>query len=281
MKHPFMRHIAALALFLMGGAGATPAQETVAPSQTRSRGIDSKQAFMLMAAEAENGSPEAMLTLGVLYERGAGTARNYGKALEWYGKAAEAGLAEGYYNLGVCHEIGMGTAVDPLRAFENFERSAELELAQGLYKLASLYITGFGVDKNEAWGVTLLARAAANHAGAMNDLGAIFSEGLYGQPRDDVQALEWFGKAAELGNAEAMKNLAVFHHGGDRRPADPKQELKWYALARLAGYPAAALTPAIDALRAEIGDETAKEAEREALAWLQTFRQRARARQTP
>ena len=243
--------------------------------QQQQQPMDPEQTFILMAGEAEKGNGSAMLTLGAMYERGIGTQRNYTKALEWYGKAASAGMAEGYYNAGVCYEIGMGATANPLKAFENFERSAELKLPHGLYKLASLYFNGLGVAKNEPWGVELLGRAVAlGHPDAANDLGVIAFEGLYGQPKDNNKAFEWFSKSADMGNSEAMKNLAVFYRDGIGRPADPRQELKWYALAKLAGYPSDVVNPAIAAVREKLGEEEVAEVEKEAQAWVQAFQQR-------
>lgn len=257
--------------------GIAPAGDTVdgqgAPQQ---RNVSPQEAFTLMTNEANGGNKNAMLTLGTMYERGIGTPRNFDNALDWYQKAAQAGLAEGYYNSGVCYEIGMGTRGDVKRAFENFEKSAELGLSQGLYKLASLYFTGTGTEKNEQWGVELLTRAAAaNHSGAANDLGVISFEGTYGQPKDLNKAFENFTKAAGMGNAEAMKNLAVFYRDGLGRPADPAQELKWYALARLAGYPAPPLNAAIEKVKGLMTPEQVNQVEQEAQTWVRDFQQRA------
>ena len=273
--------VAFVAAFVVA-AGSVSAQETV-NAQTpvpQQQTISTEEAFTLMAGEAEKGNANAMLTLGTMYERGIGTPRNFTKALEWYGKASAAGLAEGYYNVGVCYEIGMGTAVDQARAFTNFEKSAELGLSQGLYKLASVYFTGVGTEKNEPWGVELLGRAAAaGHSQASNDLGVVAFEGNYGQPKDMNRAFEYFTRAAELGNAEAMKNLAVFFRDGLGRPADPAQELKWYALARLAGYPAAPLNAAIEKVKGLMTEEQVQQVESEAQAWVQAFQQRNAAAQ--
>ncbi len=271
---------ALFALTTVAAAGAAPetvnAQNPVPQQQT----ISTEEAFTLMAGEAEKGNANAMLTLGTMYERGIGTPRNFTKALEWYGKAAAAGLAEGYYNTGVCYEIGMGAPVDLTKAFTNFEKSAELGLSQGLYKLATVYFTGTGTEKNEPWGVELLGRAAAaGHSQAANDLGVVAFEGTYGQAKDLTKAFDNFSRAAELGNAEAMKNLAVFYRDGLGRPADPAQELKWYALARLAGYPAAPLNAAIEKVKSLMTAEQVQQVEAEAQTWVQAFQQRTAAAQ--
>ncbi len=265
-------------LFILSGFAF--AGETAAPQQQQQQpqSVTPEQAFALMNTEAEKGNAAAMLTLGTLYERGIGTPRNFVKALEWYEKAAGTGMAEAYYNVGVCYEVGMGNSGDEQKAFTNFEKSAELGLPQGYYKLATLYFTGFGVPKNESWGVELLNRAAASgHMTAANDLGVIYHEGLYGMAKDPDKAFASFMQAANLGNAEAMKNIAVFYRDGIGRPADPKEELKWYVLSRRAGYPAGAVDNAAKKIIDTIGPEQAKQVETAVDAWIADFQQRNQA----
>ncbi len=275
--------LAVLGAFL-GIAPAPAGEDTIAPAApAQQQNISPAQAFALLSQEAGNGNSAALLTLGTMYERGIGTQRDFAKAFECYSRAAAAGLAEGYYNTGVCYEIGMGTsgtadAKNAERAFENFEKAAERGLSQGLYKLAAVYMSGTGTAKNEAWGVELLGRAAAaGHAGAANDLGVIYFEGNFGQAQDQAKAFEWFTKSADLGNGEAMKNLAVFYRDGLGRAADPGQELKWYALARLAGYPAAPLNAAIEEVKKKMTEDQVNTIEAEAQAWVKAFQERRQA----
>lgn len=273
--------ILSAALFAIAALPASAEDNaTVGAGQQPQQAISPAEAFTLMAGEAEKGNGNAMLTLGTMYERGIGTPRNFVKALEWYRKAATAGMAEGFYNVGVCYEIGMGTTGNLQEAFNNFETAAEKGLPQGLYKLAALYFSGTGTAKNEPWGVELLTRsAAAGHAGAANDLGVISFEGTYGQPKDPAKAFDWFSRSSEMGNGEAMKNLAVFYRDGIGRPADAGQELKWYALARLAGYPAEPLNAAIEKVKEGMTEDQVNAVEAEAKAWVESFQQRMQAQQ--
>lgn len=254
-----------------------PSASVTPPAAAGQQQVSAEEAFGLMVAEAEKGNSNAMLTLGTMYERGIGAPRNFTKALEWYTKAADAGLAEGYYNAGICYEVGMGTAADESKAFINFEKSAELGLNQGLYKLSGFYFNGVGTDRNESWGVELLGRAAeAGHSQALNDLGGIAFEGTYGQSKDLDKAYDSFTRAADMGNADAMKNLAVFYRDGLGRAADPAQELKWYVLARLAGYQAQPLLVAIEKVKGLMTIDQVTKVEAEARAWIQAFQERTR-----
>ncbi len=280
------RTVFVFALAALGCLAAVAGETAAAPAAQagqQQNAISTAQAFALLEQEAEKGSAAALVTLGSMYERGIGTQRDFARAFDCFSRAAAAGLAEGYYNTGVCYEVGMGTtgSADPKNAglaFHNFEKAAELGLPQGLYKLAAVYMSGLGTEKNEAWGVELLGRAAAaGHAGAANDLGVIHFEGNFGLARDTGKAHDWFLKSAELGSGEAMKNLAVFYRDGVDRPADPGQELKWYALARLAGYPAGPLNVAIEEVKKKMTEADIAKIEAEAQAWVKAFQERRQA----
>jgi TPR repeat protein len=230
---------------------------------------DPELTFALTAGQAEKGDPAAMLRLGGLYEQGLAVPRNYGKAREWYEKAAAAGLAEGYYNTGLCYEIGMGAETDLAKAAANFEQAAALGLPPALYKLGLWHQDGTGVDKNTAKALEYLALAAdGGHDFAANDLGVIYSKGALGQKQNLKLALNLFLQAAEKGNPEAMKNIAVLFKNGFNGKPNPVKALKWYAIARDCGYSSPDLTAVTDALRQGMTPEQIAAAETEAAAWL-------------
>ncbi len=252
-------------------------QDTVeVPSPTpQQQVVTAEEALTLLTEEADKGNSAAMLTLGSMYERGFGAPRNYSKSLEWYGKAATAGLAEGYYNVGICFEVGMGTSVDMEKAFTCFENAARLGLSSGIYKTGIMCLTGTGTKVDEARGIEMLGRAAtAGDPKAAGALGLISFEGNYGQPKDMKKAFDYFTQAAELGNPEAMKNLGLLYRDGLGCTADPQQELKWYALARLAGYPPQSINPAIDTVRNKLTGEQVQKVEGEAQAWIKAIPER-------
>lgn len=281
MKSTFRFALAVLfAAALFVTAARAGDQNATVGGQQPQQNISPAEALAYIQEKAAAGEKPAMLTMGTMYERGVGVPRNFAKALEWYRKCAAAGMSEGYYNVGVCYEIGMGTTGNEVEAFNNFEKSAELGLPQGFYKLATMYIQGVGTAKNEAWGIELLGRAAAGgHAGAANDLGLIAFEGSYGQKKDPTKAFEWFTQSANDGNAEAMKNLAVFYRDGIGRAKNPSEELKWYALARLAGYPAPPLNNAMEKVKSGMSEDQVNAVESQARAWLEDFQRRMQAKQ--
>ncbi|MGB5259599.1 MAG: tetratricopeptide repeat protein [Gammaproteobacteria bacterium] len=62
---------------------------------------------------AELGDAEAQFNLGVMYDEGAGRARDLTLAAEWYRKAAEQGFMDAQTNLGIMHMNGQGVPRDP------------------------------------------------------------------------------------------------------------------------------------------------------------------------
>jgi TPR repeat protein len=79
-----------------------------------------------------------MLELGGLYENGYGVDRDYGKAREWYQKAADKGNAYAMYNLGGLYENGNGVAQDYGKAREWYQKAADAghaDAKQGLKRL--------------------------------------------------------------------------------------------------------------------------------------------------
>ncbi len=79
---------------------------------------DYQRSFFLLK-QSENNSPKPFVhnLLGVHYELGLATPRNYTKAYNYYEKAAIAGLPEAQVNLGRMIENGKGTTIDPALAY--------------------------------------------------------------------------------------------------------------------------------------------------------------------
>ena len=57
-----------------------------------------------------------------------------------------------------------------------------------------------------------------------------------GVPQDYAQALTWYRKAADQGNAEAQNNLGVMCESGHGVPQDYAQAVVWYRKAADQGF---------------------------------------------
>jgi TPR repeat protein len=81
-----------------------------------------------------------------------------------------------------------------------------------------------------------LDAADRGHAGAMNDLGAVFEYGI-GVPKNLATAIVWYERAAELGHAEAMTKVGELSENGIGVPRDLVNARHWYEKAAALGNP--------------------------------------------
>ena len=82
-----------------------------------------KEWFLKAAAAGNN---EAMRNLGVLYQNGQGGAQDLGEAMKWYSKAADAGNSVAKFNIGRLYQSGLGVTQDNAEAKIWYSRSALL-----------------------------------------------------------------------------------------------------------------------------------------------------------
>ena len=97
---------------------------------------------------------------------------------------------------------------------------------------------GRGVTANDHEAVMWFRRAAdQGNASAQFYLGVMFDEGK-GVPQDYAEAAKWYRRAAEQGDAQAQYNLALSYARGEGTEADNVSAHMWFNLAA-ASFPAA------------------------------------------
>lgn len=122
------------------------------------------------------------------------------------------------------------------------------QILPGLYSiLKKVNVQGAGcgdAPKNDVEVVKLYRKAAERgDASAQDSLGYMYAEGR-GVPKDDAEAVKWFRKAAEQGNANGQANLGEMYQEGRGVPRDDAEAIKWYRKAAAQGD-----TSAIDQLK--------------------------------
>ncbi|MDL2266620.1 sel1 repeat family protein [Desulfovibrio sp. OttesenSCG-928-G15] len=235
--------------------------------------VSPDQAFVLIAGEAEKGNVDAMLNLGSFYERGFGIARNFGKAKEWYQKAADTGSGVGLYNVGVCYEIGMGTEVNVAKALSFYEKADAASFSPAPLKMYTLYLNGSGVPKDETKAVSYLQKAAnAGNSEALSILGVAQLYGQNGIQKNGAEAVKSITKSAEAGNMEAVKNLGVIFKDGIEVKPSPETALQWFFILKKAGYQGDDIDPIIQDLQQKVGVNKAGDSEKAADAWIEKRR---------
>ena len=113
-------------------------------------------------------------------------------------------------NMGLIYNGGThGFAQDYDLALFFFEKAAEAGVPEAKFGLGQLYISGHGVPPDEAKAKALFEEAAAGgDAATFNTLGAMYEFGTQGVERDYAAAAFWYGKGAEIDDAEAAWALA-------------------------------------------------------------------------
>jgi TPR repeat protein len=189
----FVVNLFFFAFFLL--APLTHATEFTDETQTTLKGGDSVQYFKDCYRAAQKGDSKAQNTLGLLYQKGVGTSKNYPEALKWFQKSARNGNPEGQNNLGFLHFKGIGVKQDNKEALKWFQKSAD----QGL-------------------------------ASAQGNVGLVYGQGL-GVKKDYAKALEYFKKAAEQDDPDSQVNLGVLYSLGEGTAKDYVESHKWFSLA--------------------------------------------------
>lgn len=85
-------------------------------------------------------------------------------------------------------------------------------------------------DSGDYGAAANLLRPAAERGDdvAQNRLGVLYATGGKGLPRDDAQAVAWFRKAADKGNASSLRHLADAYEKGTGVPRDRAAALGFY-----------------------------------------------------
>lgn len=193
-------------------AGSALAQD--APSDAEAKQIRERTEPL-----AEQGNASAQYNMGVIYDEGYGVERDYGKALDWYRKAAEQGFAKAEHNLGILYQEGHGTEADPAEAARWFQRAAEDGEPAAQNNLAVMYVRGQGVPQDLGKAAQWAARAAkAGNKSAISNLPHI--AGNLPQSRID-------GDNVNIRSLPSTKGQVIRQAGGNTRVVVLARENDW------------------------------------------------------
>jgi len=99
-----------------------------------------------------------------------------------------------------------------------------------------MYETGKGVTKDYAEALKWYRKTAdQGDANAQSNLGLMYSNGK-GVTKDYAEALEWFRKAADQGNSFAQYNIGAMYHEGQGVTKDRVEAIKWLRKAADQGH---------------------------------------------
>ena len=196
-----------------------------------------KEGFNALKKKVDSGDMHYANSLGYAYEFGIGTSLNIKEAMKYYEMAAKQNNALGMTNLADLYiqedklkkakpllvnaakkESGYAQYLLAMNFFDLYsennkealhwlERAANNDEPEALYQLGVYYLEGDEADFAKA--INYFQRAAElNHADAALQLSYIYDESDIVE-QDDDKALFFLKKAAELGNQEAIDELAA------------------------------------------------------------------------
>ena len=196
-----------------------------------------KEGFNALKKKVDSGDMHYANSLGYAYEFGVGTSLSIKEAMKYYEMAAKQNNVLGMTNLADLYiqenklkkakpllvkaaekEYGYAQYLLAMNFFDLYsennkealhwlERAAKNDESEALYQLGVYYLEGDEADLAKA--INYFQRAAElNHADAALELSYIYDEGMSVE-QDDDKALFFLKKAAELGNQEAIEELAT------------------------------------------------------------------------
>lgn len=217
-----------------------------------------KEGFNALKKKVDSGDIHYENSLGYAYEFGIGTSLNIKEAMKYYEMAARQNNAIGMTNLADLYiqenklkkakplllkaaekEYGYAQYLLAMNFFDLYsennkealfwlERAASNDEPHALYQLGLYYVEKADLAKS----IQYYQRAAElNYGDALLELYYIYGEGI-GVEQDDNKALFFLKKVAELGNQEAIEELAAMALSGQGN-MDAKEAEYWI---KKAGY---------------------------------------------
>lgn len=215
----------------VGDTGAVPADAEGPAKEALTAFKEGRHAKAIELAKplAEKGNGDALYIIGYAYETGQGVEASREKALENYRKAAAASHKDATYRLSFIL-LASEDEAERTQAREALEKASKDDPAVAGRILGEAYLRG-RLSKDPDFDKTVSWWTVASDAGDVPSvlLLARLFEGQLGFPEkvDAKKALDFYSKAANLGNAPAMVALGSRLLNGDEKNRDEKQGREW------------------------------------------------------
>ncbi|MCH5224334.1 MAG: SEL1-like repeat protein [Muribaculaceae bacterium] len=197
-------------------------------------------AYLQEAVEA--GNYDAMAYLGSAYEFGdGGISKDETKALELYSQSAEGGSPDGKAILGLTYAYGyLGVNPNITKGEQLIRESIEEGSTLGMRYLGGLYrdkkILAEDGNGNDLNAINWYRKAAeAGNVDAMQNLGREIMDTSYGNKEKQAEGMQWLQRAAEQGSSDAMVNLGYYYEKGKGVKQSWDKAFEWYLKGAEAG----------------------------------------------
>ncbi len=155
-------------------------------------------------------TPEDYFRLAESHFYGDAGNTDFHRALTAYRNAAAKGHVQAMLRIGMIFEKGMDVDRDTGAAMRWYDKAARLGNAQAMVKLARLYGKGLGVPKDYAAAIKWLRKAAATGDGiAMVNLSRMYDEGV-GVDSDEREAARYLLNALKAGAWTVQENITRY-----------------------------------------------------------------------
>nr|TFG51224.1 MAG: sel1 repeat family protein [Hyphomicrobiales bacterium] len=172
--------------------------------EQRSAAIAEATSMENLVMEAQAGSLQAALLLGLSYLNGEGVVASDSEAYRWLRVAAEQGQPVAQNRLGTLLERGQGVEANPSEAAFFYAQAARSGNVRAMHNLAIAHSDGAGVEKNLAEAARLFRAAADLGLGdSQFNLAILYSRGM-GVPASLSEAYKWYLIAGAQGDTEAQ-----------------------------------------------------------------------------
>lgn len=143
-------------------------------------------------------------------------------------EVAYAGDVNAQVQLGVIYLTGDGVNKDDAEALKWLRKAADQDNALAERYLAEMYFKGRGVPADNMEAAKWLRLAAdQGDAESEHNLAVLYEQGL-GVPHNVKEAANWMRKAADQNFAAGQQGMGAFYENGEGVPYDPAEAAKWY-----------------------------------------------------
>lgn len=165
----------------------------------------------------------------------------YTKAIKLARTLAQDGNSDALYLLGFAHETGQGLEVSRESALEYYKKAADRKHKDALYRMSFILLASEKADERKEAGKALETAAKDDPAVAGRILGEAYLRGMLTEKPDPDKALFWWKSSADAGDIASLLLTARFYEGqfGFPEKRDAKQALDYYAKAAGLGNPGA------------------------------------------
>lgn len=180
-----------------------------------------------------NNSPEDIYHGGQYH---AHILHDYESGFKLYSIAAEMGLKEARYDLAVMHYFGKGTPENKKLAFKMIKELADELMPEAEEFLAVMYYNGDGVERDLQKALQYFQKGIAlENTEALLYAGLCLANSEQVDEEKTSKIVDYWTKAAKLGNDVAKVNLGLLYYDGKIVPQNYEEAFKWFAEAAEVG----------------------------------------------